>query len=367
MVFYGETEMTVLRIPTVPNSPLKSIGDKQEFGLMRLRKNSFLNFIENAEFDPKLATYDDNYQNSQAHSKLFRQHMESVLNLLKREFPSGSRIVEVGCGKGSFVDLIEADGHFKVTGYDETYEGNNPLIHKRFLQAGDKIDADVIVLRHVLEHIQAPHKFLMMLREVFSSGKIYIEVPNYDWIVANQTFFDITYEHVNYFSQHALRALFNDDTSKFGFCFGDQYQYIIADIESLSKSFASNYESMDWDDLEFDTLFPNISEKITAIQNKLGDIGKLYIWGAATKGCMFLVHCANRNALLNRVAFAIDVNPDKCGKFLPGSLVPIRSKEDFFKAAQNHDLLLISNPNYKDEIVAELKLHSLDNLQVLTL
>ena len=359
--------MAALRIPTVPNSPLKSIHDKQQFGLMRLRKNASLNFVENAEFVPSFATYDDNYQNSQAHSKLFLRHMESVLELLKNEFPKGSHIVEVGCGKGSFVELIEADGHFKVTGYDETYEGTNPLIHKRFLHANDKIGADLIVLRHVLEHIQAPHKFLSMLRDVFGSGKIYIEVPNYDWIVANQAFFDITYEHVNYFSQRSLRALFDDSPSKFGFSFGDQYQYIIADIASLSDSFALNYESKDWKDLDFDTLFPNVSEKITSIKDRLGIDGQLFIWGAATKGCMFLVHCANRNALLNRIAFAVDVNPDKCGKFLPGSLVAIRSKEDFFKAAKQNDLLLISNPNYKDEILAELHLHGLGDLQIVTL
>lgn len=346
--------MNTLRVPTVPNSPLKSIHDNQKFGLMRLRKNDSLDFIENGEFDSSLATYDDNYQNSQSHSNLFRQHMQSVLNLLKGEFPKGSHIVE-------------ADGHFNITGYDETYEGINPLIHKRFLQENDRLGADLIVLRHVLEHIQAPHNFLSMLCKIFGGGKIYIEVPNYHWIAANQAFFDITYEHVNYFSQHSLCAMFNDDASKFGFCFGDQYQYIISDINSLSNSFALNYNSKDWRDLDFDALFPNISQKITSIQSRLGDDGKLFVWGAATKGCMFLVHCANRKILLDRVAFAIDVNPDKCGKFLPGSLVPIRSKEDFFKAAKQNDLLLISNPNYRHEISAELGMHGLGDLQVVTL
>lgn len=359
--------MKSIRIPTIPNSPLKSAEDFQQFGFMRLRYNPRLNFIENAEFNSSRATYDDNYQNSQAHSPHFLRHMESVLELLKNEFPKGSRVVEVGCGKGSFVELMEADGYFKVSGYDETYEGANPLIHKRFLHRTDQISADVIVLRHVLEHIQEPHKFLAMLQGIFGSGKIYIEVPNFDWISENQAFFDITYEHVNYFSQHSLRALFADNAAKYGFCFGDQYQYIIAELNSLSDSFISDYESKDWKDLDFDTLFPNISEKIASIIDRLGEGSKLFIWGAATKGCMFLVHCATRNTLLDRVAFAIDVNPDKCGKFLPGSLVSIRGKEDFFRAVKRDDLLLIANPNYRDEILVELKQHGLGDLQVVTL
>ena len=359
--------MTTLRLPTIPNSPLKSPLDQQQFGLMQLRINPALNFIENALFDPLLATYDDSYQNSQAHSPHFLNHMNQVLNLLKSEFPKTSRIVEVGCGKGSFVELVQADEYFEVTGFDATYEGANPLIHKRYLQSGEKLRAEIIVLRHVLEHIQAPHNFLSILKDIFGTGKIYIEVPNYDWIADNGAFFDITYEHVNYFSQHSLRALFNDSDSKFGLCFGDQYQYLIADISTLSDEFAKLYNSKEWKYLEFDDLFPNISEKILSIESHLKVGGKLYVWGAATKGCIFLVHCANRGKLLNRIGFAVDLNPQKSGRFLPGSLVPIRSKEEFFASAKTTDVLLVSNPNYVHEIMAELRQHGLGAMDVVTL
>ena len=60
--------MRSLQVPTIPNSPLVSIADKQQFGELRLRLNEELRFIENVAFDLALATYDENYQNSQAHS-----------------------------------------------------------------------------------------------------------------------------------------------------------------------------------------------------------------------------------------------------------------------------------------------------------
>ena len=51
-----------------------------------------------------------------------------------------------------------------------------------------------------------------MLKVVFGDSKVYIEVPNKDWILTHKAFFDITYEHVNYFSQISLKKLF--DASK---------------------------------------------------------------------------------------------------------------------------------------------------------
>lgn len=359
--------MTFLRVPVIPNSPLMSAADHQVSGIIKLHSNRALGFVENAEFDPRIAKYDDAYQNSQAHSPQFLRHMTNVLEILKSEFPKGSRIVEVGCGKGSFIELVEADQYFSITGFDATYEGNNPSVIKRYLSANDHLRTDIIVLRHVLEHIKAPHTFLDMLKSVFQTGKIYIEVPNYDWIVANRTFFDITYEHVNYFSQQALSALFSDSVKKSGLLFGDQYQFVIANISLLSEEFSAQYTDGIWDDVNFDALFPNISEEIQKIENQLVDDAKLYIWGAATKGCMFLVHCANQNRLIERIGFAVDLNPQKCGKFLPGSLVPIKSKKEFFRLARNGDVLVISNPNYKEEILAELNEHTLSKLKVIVL
>lgn len=85
----------------------------------------------------------------------------------------------------------------------------------------------------MLEHVRAPHKFLAMLKEVFGEAKAYIEVPSWDWIAENKAFFDITYEHVNYFSRNSLRALFDGEVEA-GLCFNDQYQYVVADISKVA-------------------------------------------------------------------------------------------------------------------------------------
>jgi len=354
MAFWGIRDVgETIYLPTLPNAPLQNKMQAQSLGPIRLRLNTLLNFLENDAFDSNLIKYDENYENSQANSPKFINHMQFVLSRLKTIMSKNSTIVEVGCGKGDFVAMIEVDGYFKVKGYDASYEGNNKSIERRYLNSSDKINADLVVLRHVLEHVPNPYNFLTMLKTIFGDAKIYIEVPNYDWIVENKTFFDITYEHVNYFSQHALKTLFERSTTEHGLLFDDQYQYVISELSSLNFEFSCNYHSSNWKYISFNDLFPNIEEDIEHFENEAK--GKnVFLWGAATKGCIFLTHCANKNRLIDRIRFVIDQNPKKIGKYLPRSFLEIKSKEDFFKKAKPGDLLLISNPAYKDCKVSQI-------------
>lgn len=355
LAFWGMKDVQkTIYLPTLPNAPLNNQSDFQGMGPIRLRKNDKLDFIENEAFDQTLIDYSQNYENSQAFSGKFYSHMKNVLSIIKTNLPKNSLMIEVGCGKGDFVEMVQEDGYFQIRGFDASYDGSNKAIEKRYLHFKDRIKADVVVLRHVLEHIPQPHKFLNMLVKVFGSSKIYIEVPNFDWILKNKTFFDITYEHVNYFSKTSLKKLFKNKKTEHGYLFEEQYQYILSDISSLDKEFEITYDSKNWCNLDFDALFPEKNKTLKRIDSLLKD-NSLFLWGAATKGCLFLAHCKSNKTLLKKVLFAIDQNPSKQGKFLPGSLIPIKPKKDFFKIAKDGDVLLICNPAYKKEIQEEIK------------
>jgi nucleoside-diphosphate-sugar epimerase len=367
MAFWGIRDIgETLYLPTLPNAPLKAKQQSQSLAPMRLRLNTRLNFVENEAFDGSLIDYSEDYENSQAHSVKFQTHMKSVLALLKQQAKQGGLIAEVGCGKGDFVEMVQADGFFKIQGYDASYEGNNTAIEKRYLNESDRIKADLVVLRHVLEHVPNPYNFLSMLKTVFGNTTIYIEVPNYDWIVANKTFFDITYEHVNYFSQLSLKKLFDPSATTHGLVFDDQYQYVIADLSTLNSEFNDLYQSKHWQYVSFADLFPNLRADIERL-DAAAQGRSVYIWGAATKGCLFLAHCASSNQLIDKVAFAIDQNPQKIGRYLPGSLIQIKSKHDFLKSTESDALLIVSNPAYKDEIAKEVKAAGLNQIQIETL
>jgi len=104
--------------------------------------------------------------------------------------------------------MLTAKG-FEITGFDPTYEGDNPAVVKKYFASELGIRAVGIVLRHVLEHIQDPLQFLLRLKEANGgSGRIYIEVPCFDWICEHRAWFDVFYEHVNYFRLSDFLSMF---------------------------------------------------------------------------------------------------------------------------------------------------------------
>ena len=353
-------------VPIIPNRPLKSADESESFGRMLLRVNRENALVENAAFDPELIQYDADYQNNQAMSAAFEAHMKSVLELIKTGYPEGAKVVEVGCGKGDFLELVQADGWFDITGYDGAYEGNNPAIETRYLEATDRITADLVVLRHVLEHILRPQDFLRLLREIFGDAGIYVEVPDFDWIKTNQAFFDVTYEHVNYFTQESLSGLFASTRSR-GLLFGDQYQFVIGDLAELRHNeFNRAYDREDaWAELNFDELFPEFRSVVAELEASAS--GKaIYVWGAATKGVMFCHHLQRTSpAIFERISAAVDINPMKANRFMPSVHLPILTVDAFCDQVNGDEMIVIMNPNYRDEIVAELESRGLQTLRYL--
>jgi hypothetical protein len=68
------------------------------------------------------------------------------------------------------------------------------------------------------------------------------------------------------------------------------------------------------------------------------------LWGAGSKGVTFL----NTFRDLRPADYAVDLNPRKHGRFLPGCGVEIVASE--FLLDLKPDLILIANPLYEDEI-----------------
>ena len=60
-----------------------------------------------------------------------------------------------------------------------------------------------------MEHIQNPYEFLSQLKDANGGGgRVYIEVPCFEWICEHRAWFDIFYEHVNYFRRSDFNRMF---------------------------------------------------------------------------------------------------------------------------------------------------------------
>ncbi len=132
--------------------------------------------VFNAAFDPNLLIYDADYQNEQACSAVFQHHLQNVMRIVEHHF-SGKSLIEVGCGKGYFLNHLKHQG-YDITGIDPAYEGENPDVIKACFKPELGITGDGVILRHVLEHMIDPIGFLKGIADAnVGHGLIYIEVP----------------------------------------------------------------------------------------------------------------------------------------------------------------------------------------------
>lgn len=305
-------------------------------GDMRLVQNLRTGLIYNESFRPELLVYDSNYQNEQGVSGPFQAHLRDVIDIIDRGM-GRMNLVEVGCGKGTFLEMLQVSG-FDVAGFDPTYEGTNPRVERHLFCKGTGIKAKGLILRHVLEHIPEPVAFLQNLSEANQeTGRIYIEVPCFDWICERKTWFDVFYEHVNYFRLPDFHRIF-ERVFESGKLFGGQYLYVVADLSSVRHPKIHK-------DAEHSKFPKNFTTGI--YDKKYMTDRPAVVWGGASKGVIFsLLRC--------RAGFpvqaVIDINPAKQGKFLPGTGLKVESPEEVLPRLERGAPIFIMNSNYLEEI-----------------
>ena len=327
------------QVPVLQNRVFEThdLAVNSDQGYIEVRQNNESGLYENVLFDSTKLNYDANYDNEQAISVVFQNHLNDVVDILS-PFLSDKKIIEVGCGKGHFLELLLSKG-YNAYGCDPTYTGYNDKVIKSFFSESLGLSGDVIILRHVLEHIQNPIDFLKIIAEVNGNrGLIYIEVPDFNWIVNNQTYFHIFYEHVNYFRPDDFLKIFGNIVSR-GTLFQGQYQYVLADLGSIQippyvLEESDNVEAIQF--AELDKLVKGLS-----VINK-----PLFIWGAASKGVILALHLHNAGVKVDNL---IDINPNKQGKFTALTGIQIISPEEFNEIGSGSTLLIV-NPNYEQEI-----------------
>lgn len=332
-------------LPVFQNLAFKTAESSKQCatGDINLVQNMDTGFIFNEAFDCELVKYDSQHQNEQALSQAFRMHLENVSTIIREHFQNKT-LIEVGCGKGFFLEYLEKLG-FIITGIDPTYEGENSSIIKEYFSPEIGLNADGVILRHVLEHVENPFDFLVNIRESNGGGgQIYIEVPCFEWICQNRAWFDIFYEHVNYFRLKDFFQMF-DCIYDSGHVFGGQYIYVVADLATLRKPI----RSLD-DQFEFPSDFlSSVSHYANLINSDCQkDIIHSVIWGGASKGVIFAIFMQRAGV---NIDFVVDINPAKQGKFLPITGLCVLSPEDeIIRKMTVASGIFITNSNYLSEI-----------------
>jgi hypothetical protein len=324
-------------------------------------------FIYNHLFDTSLDYFSLGYEDQQGFSKTFMAFVTRVAtDLIERHQLQGKTLMEIGCGKGDFINLlVNLAPDAKGIGVDPAYvEGRqvNPRLsfhRETFTAKHGQLGAEFIACRHTLEHIFQAQDFMQVLNGAWpahAKPKFFFEVPEVGRILAVPAFWDVYYEHCSYFSPGSLARLFRrTGFSVTNLCldYGDQYVLIEAERATASNRAPLAIEESVQEQFQRVRRFQStIGEQLSLWRTRLKGMKasgkKVVVWGGGSKAVGFLTHVAD----LALIEYVADINPNMADNFIPGigcQYVPPAALAEI-----KPDVVIIMNEVYLREITATL-------------
>ncbi len=328
-------------------------------------------FAFNAIFDVAAMAYAANFEESQHFSDTFNAFARDLVDDIVRICDApGKRIVEIGCGKGEFLDrLCRAAGATGV-GIDPAYRADPgrtsgvtglQFLPERFGPAHYGLPADLVVCRHTLEHIAPVGDFVGTIRRMIGAREdvwVVFETPDFARVLEEGAFWDIYYEHCSYFSTGSLARLFRAtkfDVVDLELDFNDQYIILNARPSSALTRPTLPLEMDEHRLFAAIDAFPKVVgatiEKWKRVVLGAHAAGKRpVIWGSGSKGVSFLTTMG----IKDEIACVVDINPYRQGKFMPGSGHEIVAPAELKK--YKPEAVIVMNPAYVREIGADLEM-----------
>lgn len=213
--------------------------------------------------------------------------------------------------------------------------------------------ADIVTGTNVFAHVPDINDFVAGLAKLVKpDGVVIMEFPHLLTLIQECQFDTIYHEHYFYFSLHAVMKVFNAHGLK------------VIDVEVLPthggslRVFASPYahrqmEKGAWDVLADEVAaglhqsegYEGYATKVNSVIEGLWEFlsmaasaeKRVVAYGAPAKGSTFLNVCGAHSEM---VEFAVDDSPHKQGKLMPGSHIPIVSREHLLKQRPDYVLVL---------------------------
>lgn len=362
---------------SIPTNSCLLLADREEAesyptGDMELHFCSDCGFIGNALFDAGLSEYSSRYEETQGFSERFNDFARDLAKRWVDKYSlSGKTVLEIGCGKGEFLEMMCEAGAGRGIGIDPsahpdrlTSEAASRIewITDRYSEEYSHLSADVVVCRHTLEHISDVGRFMRMVRASIGDRLdtvVLFELPDVKRVLEEVAFWDVYYEHCSYFSAGSLARLFRAtgfEVLDVELEYDDQYLIIEARPSAATPAPGEPLEiENDMDALvsavsNFGDSYAEMVDKWRSELSRRAALGqRVVIWGAGSKGVAYLTSLG----LQHEVPFAVDINPHKHGMYMAGTgqqiVAPDRLRSD------EPDLVVVMNPVYLAEIGRDVR------------
>ncbi len=219
---------------------------------------------------------------------------------------------------------------------------------------GNHPAADILMVRHILEHAPDPGRFMESLKSLITPDSyIVFEVPDCSRSFANFDYTTLWEEHPVYFTPDSFKQslIINGfDIIQYE-CYPYAFENSLVAIVKMSKSKKAAQPPSDAPAslLAYGKAFGPVKDKIkTFFADFLKTRGKIALLGAGHLACMYV----GLFEVGDYVEFIADDNPNKQGLFMPGSRLPIYGSQKLLTSGIKLCLLGL-NPEIEDKVVAK--------------
>ena len=278
--------------------------------------------------------------------KVFRQ--TQLAEWVQRHGLHGRPVLEVGSGRGEFLDLLREAGAQPWgtehgTDAVQAVQERGHAVWQGYFGEGtfpSEPQFDAWVCFNFMEHWPEPRRLLRSVRAHLKPGAVgLVEVPNFETSLRYRLVSDFIADHVFYFSKETLRRCL------------ESAGLIVESVKSI------------WDDNvlsaevrsriipnygEFDVALSRICQRLSQFADSHAEKG-VAVWGAGHQTLATLA----LGQLGGKLRFVVDSASFKQGRYTPVSHLPIVSP-DFLLASQVGAVIVMAG-GYSDEIVIFLK------------
>jgi SAM-dependent methyltransferase len=341
--------------------------------------NCFL--VQVDEYKKSDAIFNSDYVYFSSYSTTWLAHAREYTQRMTERFGynSTSQVIEIASNDGYLLQYFHQNG-IPVLGIEPTgntakvaiEKGVNTLVDFFGVRLASELkaknmQADLLLGNNVLAHVPDIVDFVKGLKLALKpQGVVTMEFPHLMQLVENNQFDTIYHEHFSYLSFGTVQKIFAaqglelfdvEELSTHGGSLRIYGKHAEDNSKPVSQAVAALLQKEDSKGMNSMDWYSNLQQKALTVKLDLTELLlqlkrdhiTVAAYGAAAKGNTLLNYCGIKNDLID---FVVDANPNKQGKYLPASHIPVMDEAHLKQTKPPYVIILPWN--LKEEITRQL-------------
>lgn len=270
-------------------------------------------------------------------------------NWIRRLDLTDKRVLEIGSGKGEYLELLKQAGARQVYGIEHAktsvefarqrgLDVRAGYLSTDFANPWDE-PFDAFAIFSFMEHWPDLNGSLRALQSLLKNGAYgLVEIPNFDFIVSNGLYSEFTTDHIFYFNRHTLRTVL------------ELNGFEVLAIDSIWHDYILSAQVMKRKRLDisgFSEKQKNIIEQLNQFVSRFRP-QDVVVWGAGHQALAVM----SLACLQDKVSHVVDSASFKQQKYTPGTHLLIKAPESILE--DQPKAVMIMAAAYSDEVAKTL-------------